>query len=115
MRKMLPLFALLGGCSVNEDSWPNKYAHATCDFAKRCSSAYFFYEYDNVNDCVDEYKDYWEEYGASRYADCNFDQGKAKDCLNSLDRSCKAAGSDYDDLFDDCYDVWDCGDGYSAD
>lgn len=54
--------------------------------------------------------DSWED-SEDYYDGCDFDKDKAQDCLNALSTStCKEAGDDYEDLFEDCGEVWDCQD-----
>lgn len=109
---LLPLTAcgLLSG-KPDADDWAEDYAKATCDFSKRCMSAYFWYEFDDVKDCVDEYTDDIEDYQEFLEENCEFDEDKAADCLSLLGGSCKSAGEDLDDIFEACNEAWDCRDG----
>lgn len=113
MRTLLPLLLVLASsCGISEDKWPDKSAKAQCKFAERCSTAQFYYNYDDVGACVDDTLEFWEEY-EDFYLTCDFDADKAKACLKALDTRCKKAGQTYDDLFETCFEVWDCGDDFS--
>ena len=104
----LAALLLLCSCSVNVDNWPEKYAKASCDVRERCSKAEFFYYYDDGHDCQTEYLRYWDDYGDATYASCDFDESKARSCLDELDASCKDIGDHFEDWDQDCYSVFDC-------
>ena len=93
---------------VDEDNWGEKYAKAQCDFMKRCLKAYFFSEYDDNADCVDEVLDDWEDYEDDDCDDFDLDDDKAEDCLELLNSSCEDIADDIDDLYEDCYGAWEC-------
>ncbi len=94
---------------VTEDNWGEKSAKAYCKFYKDCTTAYFFYYYDDLDDCVDEFVDDYED-AEDYYDDCDFDDDNAADCIDALGQSCKNAGEDLDDLYESCWEVWDCSD-----
>ncbi len=104
--------ALLASCfvSANEDNWWDQSDAATCKFYKRCYTYAFYYDYDDVPDCIDEaldYRDDNEEIYEYFEDECDFDEEKAKSCLSLLGSTCKTAAED-DDYFEDCDEVWDC-------
>ena len=101
----------LVGCSwlapVNEDNWISKYSKATCDYSQRCAAAQFFYNYDDIDECIEEMEEVHEDL-EDYYDDCDFEQDHAEDCLTMLRSSCREIGEDLDDFWDDCGRVWDC-------
>jgi hypothetical protein len=113
-RSLLFLVPLLVSCSfgggVTKSNWGDQYAQKSCAFSKRCAPILFYYAYDDMDECKDEYLDAWED-SEDYYDDCDFDKDKAQDCLNKMSSTtCKEAGEDYEDVFEDCAEVWDCGD-----
>jgi len=98
----------LVGCigAVNEDNWTKKSAKAYCKFNEECYLSYFQEEWDNVSECVDDFEDDYEDYVEDYLDDCDFESDKAKECLESLREATKSC--EYDDIDDDCYEVWDC-------
>lgn len=99
------------GCStfgVDQDNYPDRIAAASCDFSQRCMAAAFYYTYDDADECIDEGMDAWED-AEDYYEDCDFDDGKATECLEAYASDCKTAGEDYEDIFEPCAEVWDCG------
>ncbi|MCB9778908.1 MAG: hypothetical protein H6742_10125 [Alphaproteobacteria bacterium] len=117
----LPVLAavtFLSGCSllgapVDEDNFGEQYATLSCKVTKKCFRGNFEYLYDgDINDCIDENMDLYEE--AEDYfndADCNFDDGKAEDCLADLrEAECGdyADPDEQENLYENCNEVWEC-------
>ncbi len=104
---------MLVGCGkVKQDNWNEASAKASCKYSKRCSSANFYYNFDSVDTCVSTtvtMLDELDEY----YANCLYNEDKAKECLKALDASCKTTGQEYDTLRAPCYEVWDCAEDFS--
>lgn len=103
----LIFISLLVGC-VNEDNFVEKISKAECFYMKDCAEANFWASYDDMDDCLDEVQDGWDNlldvYGLG---DCDFDEEEAQNCLDAYNSSCKEAGQD-DDHFEDCWEVYDC-------
>ena len=102
---MVGVLVACGG--VKQEDWNEASAEASCKYSKRCSTANFYYNFEDVDACVsntvtmlNELDDY--------YTDCLFDDDAAKKCLKALDASCKSTGQNYDDVRAPCYEVWDC-------
>lgn len=98
----------LSSCKLDEDRWPEKIAKAECQFAEKCDKASFYYNYRDLDTCVQHELRIWEEHTEFYEEQCIFDRNQAKACLKALDRSCKKAGREYDELFKACFEVWDC-------
>ena len=105
---VLMALAAMTGCKVTEENWPEKIAKAECAYRERCAAADFWYYYESGRDCEDEYIDRWDEFGSKIYSECDFNEEKAKDCLDAMDSSCKDVGEQYDDWDETCYEVWEC-------
>lgn len=108
----IPLLLILTcavSCKLDEERWPAKIAKAECKFAERCNAASFYYNYRDVDTCVEHELRIWEEHTEFYEKDCIFDRDQARDCLDALNRRCKSAGREYDQLFAACFEVWDCG------
>ena len=108
-----PLFA---GCgifgSIDEDNYKDKYAEQICKITEECNRIVFDGLYDgDMAECMDAQNDYWDE--VEDLSDgCDFDDGAAEDCINSLKEA--ECGDFYDaddnaDIFEDCGKIWDCG------
>ena len=97
-----------GGGTPDEDDYPEKLADQYCQFLSKCSSAQFYYDYGNVDDCTDALLDAQDEAGID-YGDCDYDEDNAKDCLSLYKMSCKDAAEEWDDLSETCAEVYDCG------
>ena len=102
------LLSLLACSGVNEDSFPEKYSEAVCNLFAECSRADFLEEWDDVDECAEDYIDIFED--GDVFDGCDFDKDKAKDCLDDLKDAAKDC--DIDDLYDsdDCDEVYDCDD-----
>ena len=103
--------ALATGCfgKANEKNWPEKSAKVSCRMAKRCSTSQFYFHYDNMGDCVDAAMDLYDDRSDFYEDNCELDKQEARRCIKLMKRSCKAIGSDYDELYDVCSSVWLCG------
>jgi len=109
MRRVPVLLLLLAAsCKMTEERWPDKIAKASCKFEERCHTASFYYNYRDVDQCVEHELQIWQEHTDFYEKDCTFQPDLAKDCLRALDRRCKKAGREYDELFQVCLEVWDC-------
>ncbi len=109
-RALICLFAatLVTGCAVKEENWKAESASASCKFSKRCATASFWADHDNVGECIDAsmlIMDENDEY----YSTCTFVQENAERCLDALNASCKDAGANYETMFEPCLTVYDCG------
>jgi len=98
--------ALLTACSTTPESYVKDWAKLQCQAYEKCSKASFLDDYDDVQECREEYEEYIED--AEWIDDCDFDEDEAKKCLEAVRdyrNSC-----DYDDLdYDDCAEVFtDC-------
>ena len=93
---------------VNEKNWEDRYAKNRCQFAKSCEKATFWFNYADMDECIDHQLTLYNETD-DLYSGCTFDKKMAKECVSALNSSCKTAGADYDVLFAACYEVWDCG------
>lgn len=101
--------SLFGGGPVDEDNWSEKSATAMCKSMEKCYRAAFEAEYDDVADCVDNQMDLADEY-SDYYDDCDFDDGNAQDCLDSINEAdCGDFYDDPEDVYEACLEVWDCG------
>ncbi len=106
----IPWLSSCGLFGVKEENWPEKAADVSCHFAKRCDTANFWAQFDDVEHCIAETKDLLED-EADLYDGCTFDSKNAGDCLSAMRSNCKEAGQSYDALFAACYDVWVCENG----
>ena len=98
------------GASPDEDNYFELAEAASCKFAKRCSAYFFYYSYDDVEDCKSELEDQRDdndEFYEYLQDECDFDEDKAKSCMSLYGASCKDAADD-EDFFEDCDEVWDC-------
>ena len=107
----LALLAPLSACSlfgtkVDEDNFGEEFAEAICSLQKECLALFFYEEYDDLEECADEYAEDWED----GYEDCDFDQDKAEDCIKAIrEADCTDGYDGLEDAFEDCEEVWDCG------
>ena len=101
-------FATSLGCGVNEKKWDVKSAKVSCKMAKRCSTSQFYYNYDNLEECVDDALEQNEDQYEDYVDECFFDPKQARACLKAMRGSCKSIGLDYETLYDACYKVWEC-------
>lgn len=103
--------ALGTGCfgKANEKNWREKSAKVSCKMSKRCSTSQFFFHFDSLDDCIDEAQDLYDDEAEFLEYNCEFDKKQARKCIRLMKRSCKAIGSEYDDLYDVCSTVWACG------
>ena len=109
----LAAFFVLAGClssfgKVTEETWNERFAKTYCQYSKRCMALYFFYEYDDVAECAEEYEETLEDQ-SDWYDDCSFDEDEAQDCLDALNESCQSIGEDEFEDLEACGKVWDCG------
>lgn len=108
--RLAVLFALtaLTACKLTAENWPEKSGKAACDYEQRCNATEFYSYFESGRDCEDENLEYWEDYGWDTYGDCDFDEEKAKACLDAYDLSCKDAGKHIEDWNEDCSQVFEC-------
>lgn len=111
-RSALLSLGLLAACGVNEKNWGDRYAEALCDFESRCARADFFDGYDDRKECRTEVREAWDDVVDYYRENCEFSRPDAQECLAWLHGSCKDAGTHYDDMAEDCADVWDCQTGW---
>lgn len=104
---LLALTALTA-CKITEENWPEKYAAASCDYEQRCAASVFYSYFESGRECEDEYAEYWEDYGSVTYQDCDFNEVKAKACLEAMDLSCQDIGEHLEDWDEDCSEVFEC-------
>lgn len=100
------VIGLLAACGVNKNNFDDKFAESLCKAVRECSEAYFNSYWSSLDDCEEEYSDYYSE---STIEDCDFDNKQARECLKAVDdyaRSC-----DYRDIegVDACAEIYDCG------
>jgi len=93
---------------VNEKNWPDRWAKNRCQFAKSCEKATFWFNYADMGECVDDQLALYEELD-DVYSGCSFDKKMAKACIKAMNTRCKVAGAEYEELFEPCLEVWDCG------
>lgn len=103
----LTLLLAVGCGRVTEDNWSETVSDSYCTFQKRCNAAEFFSNFDDVQTCSDANLDMLAELD-SYYDACLFDKKQARQCLKALDSRCKEAGANFEELFQPCYEVWDC-------
>lgn len=100
--------SLLGGGAVTEDNFNDEYAKVSCKITQDCSKGYFEATWDDLDDCIDDLVDQAEEY-EDYYDDCDFDEDKAQDCMNSLKSAeCGDIYEGDEDIYEDCLEIWDC-------
>ena len=95
------------GVAVDEDNYNEVALETGCKFAKKCNTYYFYLEYDDVDDCVNEQEDELEDAWDYFEDECDFDEDKAADCMALYNATCKEAADD-EDYFEDCLEVWEC-------
>ena len=113
--RWMGLFALIGclvpamGCGPSEDAWAQRSAKLSCKLAKRCSTSQFYFNYDNVEECVDDALEQNEDRQDFYDDECVFNKKEARECYAAMKNSCKNIGKDYEQLYDACSRVWNCG------
>lgn len=106
--------AVFAGCSligapVNEDNYFEVSAKENCKLFEECYAAFFYSEYDDIDDCVDSVLDDAEDYNEQLADDCDFDEDNAQDCMDAYrGMKCEDVYDDYEDIYDACSEVWDC-------
>jgi hypothetical protein len=113
MRTRIAALALLAlaqtACfGVNEKNWADRWAKNRCQFAKSCEKATFWYNYEDMDECVDHQLELYQE-ADDLYDGCTFDKKEARACIKALNSRCKVAGAEYETRFEACGDVFDCG------
>lgn len=117
------LVLVFGGCvgKVDEDNYAEKLSEAFCKINKECSAGSFYDEWDDIEDCTDDFLEQTED-NEDFFDDCDFDDEKAQDCLAALNEvSCQDYSDSFEDALEDCAEIWDCddagggGDGYGYD
>lgn len=106
------LVLVFGGCvgKVDEDNYAEKLSEAFCKINKECSAGSFYDEWDDIEDCTDDFLEQTED-NEDFYEDCDFDDEKAQDCLAALNEvSCQDYSDSFEDALEDCAEIWDCGD-----
>lgn len=106
------LVLVFGGCvgKVDEDNYAEKLSEAFCKINKECSAGSFYDEWDDIEDCTDDFLDQLED-NEDFYEDCDFDDEKAQDCLAALNEvTCQDYSDSFEDALEDCAEIWDCGD-----
>jgi hypothetical protein len=108
-------FALLSGCAsvgtVSEDNFAEKYADVFCRQAQKCSRGYYESEFSDMEDCIGEIEEAAEDtMDIADEAGCDFDDGEAKEFLDTLNAaSCEEFYEG--DAYEDSDKVFDCDDG----
>ncbi len=108
------MFGVVAGCSVfggavTEDNYFEKSVAESCKLMKDCNEAYFWSEYDDINDCIDTILDDNEDAYDYLADECDFDEDNAADCLAEYQgMKCENLYDDYEDIYDACSEVWDC-------
>ena len=99
---------LMVGCATNEDTFWEQYAQVSCTRMHECLKGPFQAEWDDdISECVDDQMDDYED-AEDYYDDCDFDDDKARKCLEQT-RS-DSCGDLSEDGVDDCSEVYDCSD-----
>jgi hypothetical protein len=106
---VVALASLAPACGeLDEDTWSERYVRETCRFYEECIKVYFVEYHDDQAECIEDYGEAYEDQVDDYYDDCDFDPDKAEGCLESMKEASRTC--DYDDIDDDCNEVWDCGD-----
>ena len=107
---MLLLAATLLGCTpkLTEDNYGTHYAKAACQALKECERSLFLDAFGDTDECREELGDAYDP-DDDIFKDCDFSADEARQCLDGIREYAKTC--DYGDFeYDDCADVWDCGD-----
>lgn len=101
--------ACLAACNtINEDNYASKVVEALCEKNSECYEEYFAEYWDDVDACIADLEDYFY-FDDEEYADCTFQKGNAKTCLNWFDGlSCSEFESGEYEYEDACEEIWDC-------
>lgn len=100
--------SLIGG-AVNEDNYFETMAAENCKLYKDCYAAFFYSQYDDIDDCIDSYLDDNEDGIEYLEDECDFDDDNAADCMAEYrGMNCENVYDDYEDIYDACSEVWDC-------
>ena len=97
----------LSGCGIfgmTEQKFVDRLIDAQCDFYEECIAIYFQEYFEDSDECVEMFSDYID---LDYYQDCDFDKAAAKECLKAYQDLAKSC--DYEQSYDACDDVWDCG------
>ncbi len=106
--------AALGGCKLTEERYKKRVAKAFCQWQERCQTADFYANFDKVGACVDatvKEISRQDDYYARK---CRYQADRARKCIKAYGASCKKSASEYDTLFQPCYEVWDCAVNFNA-
>ena len=109
MLKNAGFLLLLGGCSITKETYPAERAHAECKAMRRCYRAQFEGQHEGLDDCEEDLELMIED-EADLFPDCSFRLEQAEECVNSIrTASCEDFGDDYDEIYEPCDRIYDCG------
>jgi len=100
--------ALLAGCGMSAESFVKDYAKVSCQAYEHCSRASFVDAFDDQEECREETEEYLDDLDV--VDDCDFDEEKARKCIETL-REFKASCDPDDYDYEDCYETFDDCDG----
>ncbi len=100
-------FALLSGCAIAEQDFPDVYAGAVCSKLKKCDRADFDESYESMSDCEANFIDAADAAGDFLQAlGLDYNEENARDCVQAV-RGAECEGFGETVLPDACDDVWD--------
>ena len=106
---MIVLLAGVFGCGpgpLDKSTYMEHYAPAACRAQRECYQLYFNSYSADLEDCIDDLIDAYEDALDERYDDCEFDKKKAEGCIEAT--KTYAESCEYRDIEDECDEVWVC-------
>lgn len=106
------LLGVLVGCGSyeDEDHFIERAAVEQCKVTRKCYLAGYLDEYSDMDDCVDETQEYFEDLAdLADDFDCDYEEDKAAECIDAIKQSISCEDDDLEDAYEACFeDVYDC-------
>jgi hypothetical protein len=79
----------LAGCGrFEEEAWAERSAKVSCEAARRCDTANFWFHYVSLDACIDD----TVRASIGRYEGCTYDKKAARACERMMEWSCQKIG-----------------------
>lgn len=108
MNRILSLVVFWVGVAAcgrfEEERWAERSAKVSCETARRCDTANFWFHYVSLDACIDD----TVRASIGRYEGCTYDKKAARACERMMERSCRNIGEKYEELQAQCSAVWTC-------
>lgn len=108
MTIVLFLLAALSGCTLAEEDFAPARAVAECKTMRRCHRARFDGEHEDMNDCIADLTDDFEEQTLALDEACTYQAEHASLCVNDIQTASCEEAWDIDTLYEECQESYQC-------